>query len=209
MTLDSIEAAAAAAAMEAGVALQLDGMQVAVRSLEEQARLCPRYADIRFRLGLLHLARGAYAQAASEFEEALGIHPGYRAALRGLRLTDLLRGRLPEAPAPALDEDATPRDEGLWERSERAYRALAEGSDPIEALESTGLLLRVASDLPGTDAATYRYNGQHEAIDHLFLATEAGGGYVPGSAVSVRGPSFGLGGSDHAALRAAFRPPEQ
>jgi tetratricopeptide (TPR) repeat protein len=134
MTLDAIEATAAAAAREAGVALQLDGMQVAVRALEEQAQLCPRYADIRFRLGLLHLARGEYAKATTEFEDALGIHPGYRAALRALRLTGLLQGDLPAGDAPAIAEDVVPRDEALWERTERAYQALARGEDAIEAL---------------------------------------------------------------------------
>lgn len=132
MTLDGTETAAAAT--DPGITLQLDGMQVAVRALEEQAHLSPRYADVRFRLGLLHLARGEYAEAGTEFEEALGIHPGYRAALRALRLTALLQGQVPDMDAPEITGEGAPRDEALWERTERAYRARARGEDAVETL---------------------------------------------------------------------------
>ncbi len=78
------------------------------------------------------------------------------------------------------------------------------GSNPINELEKNGKLHRVASELSNNLAATYRYNGSLQAIDHLFVATESSGAYVSGTAESVRGPSFGLGGSDHAALKADF-----
>lgn len=78
------------------------------------------------------------------------------------------------------------------------------GSEPLEALESSGLLLRVAGELSDQEAATYLYEGAPEAIDHLFLATQSAGEYISGSVNVVHGNSFGLGDSDHAALRAAF-----
>jgi predicted extracellular nuclease len=80
------------------------------------------------------------------------------------------------------------------------------GSPPINALEQGegGLLLRVASDRPVGDAWTYAYYGDRQAIDHLFLARNNGGSYVPGSFRTVRDSSRGLGGSDHAAVLADF-----
>jgi|GEM_PF-512557 len=78
------------------------------------------------------------------------------------------------------------------------------GSDPIDELEKNGKLLRVASELPNNLAATYNYSGTLQAIDHLFVETEASGAYISGTAESVRGAYFGLGGSDHAALKADF-----
>jgi len=77
------------------------------------------------------------------------------------------------------------------------------GSRPIEALEEGGGLLRVAAEL-GSDAATYVYQGQAQAIDHLYLVETRGGGYVSGSARVVRSNQRGLAGSDHAALAALF-----
>lgn len=81
------------------------------------------------------------------------------------------------------------------------------GSPPISALESAPALLRVASDRPPASVATYTWNGNAQAIDHLFLALGASGMYVPASAAAVHDPSGkqGLAGSDHAALRADFR----
>ena len=76
------------------------------------------------------------------------------------------------------------------------------GSPPLEALEEGGDLLRVAAGL-GRRAATYRWNGEGVAIDHLFMARHAGGRYVPSSAAVISGAHIGLGGSDHAALVAA------
>jgi predicted extracellular nuclease len=79
------------------------------------------------------------------------------------------------------------------------------GSLPIDALELDGSLLRVASDRPAEDAWTYSYFGDLQAIDHLFLARNDGGGYVPASFRAVRDAARGLGGSDHAAVLADFR----
>jgi uncharacterized protein len=79
------------------------------------------------------------------------------------------------------------------------------GSDPIDALESGALLSRVAADVPLVDQGTYEWNGQAQAIDHVFLATSSRGVYVPLSAHAVHAPSeWGLAGSDHAALVADF-----
>lgn len=79
------------------------------------------------------------------------------------------------------------------------------GSEPIEALESDAHLLRVAKDKPLSEQGTYYWNGQAEAIDHVFLATSSRGVYVPGSASVVRDPgAAGLADSDHAALLADF-----
>ncbi len=80
-------------------------------------------------------------------------------------------------------------------------------SPPLDALEGSAELLRVAKDRPPESVATYLWQGKAEAIDHLFLALTSGGAYVPASAAAVRDPSgsSGLAGSDHAALRADFR----
>ncbi len=82
------------------------------------------------------------------------------------------------------------------------------GSEPINAIEKGGLLLRVASDLPeGTDH-TYVFNGTGIALDHLYFAVGGGGSYIPGSAEIIRGNAGGLGGSDHAAVTARVELPE-
>jgi endonuclease/exonuclease/phosphatase family metal-dependent hydrolase len=82
------------------------------------------------------------------------------------------------------------------------------GSDPILALESTGSVSRVASELTGSAAYTSSYRGAGIIIDHLYLSTLAGGAYLPGTAEVLRdagsGLGGGLGGSDHAAVRATF-----
>jgi tetratricopeptide (TPR) repeat protein len=115
------------------VELRLDGELVAARALEEQVRLSPGYADAHHRLGLLHLSRGDPAAARGEFEEALGIHPGYRAARYALRHALALQGAtLP--PAPAEPEGGRGRDEAAWQRVEDAYAASAAGCDPDAAL---------------------------------------------------------------------------
>ncbi|MCA9636139.1 MAG: endonuclease/exonuclease/phosphatase family protein, partial [Myxococcales bacterium] len=79
-------------------------------------------------------------------------------------------------------------------------------SPPLQALESSGPLLRVASEL--ADDSTYLYDGKASALDHLFQALSAAGAAVPGSAKIFRSPTAwdggGWGGSDHAALRASF-----
>ena len=71
------------------------------------------------------------------------------------------------------------------------------------AIEASGTLQRVASDA-ADDSTTY-YNSQGEAIDHIYISSVAGAAiYVPGSSEVIKGSFWGLGGSDHAVLRAAF-----
>jgi predicted extracellular nuclease len=79
------------------------------------------------------------------------------------------------------------------------------GSEPISTLEDGTELLRVAKDLPLGQQGTYQWNGQPQAIDHVFLATSSRGIYVPASARVVHSSiEWGLAGSDHAALLADF-----
>jgi len=80
------------------------------------------------------------------------------------------------------------------------------GSPPLAALEGAPELLRVAKDRPLASIATYTWNGQAQAIDHLFLALTSSGAYVPASAAAVHDSSGrqGPAGSDHAALLADF-----
>jgi len=81
------------------------------------------------------------------------------------------------------------------------------GSPPLNALVVDGGLVRVADDVPLADQATYRYQGNGQAIDHLLLA--------PNAAASARTPmssrvwrdGTGWGGSDHAALTSDFTLP--
>jgi endonuclease/exonuclease/phosphatase family metal-dependent hydrolase len=77
------------------------------------------------------------------------------------------------------------------------------GSDPLNALEEDGGLFRVTSVL-GDEAGTIRYAGTSQAIDHLYLATNASGVLLEQSVQIVRDASGSLGGSDHAAVRATF-----
>ncbi|GMU58523.1 MAG: hypothetical protein AMXMBFR34_02860 [Myxococcaceae bacterium] len=79
------------------------------------------------------------------------------------------------------------------------------GSPPLEALEANGGLVRVAKDLPQADQATYVFNGNGEAIDHLLEATTPPR-YVPASAVVERVPRS-ESTSDHWPLRATFLVP--
>ncbi|MBI5534973.1 MAG: endonuclease/exonuclease/phosphatase family protein [Deltaproteobacteria bacterium] len=79
------------------------------------------------------------------------------------------------------------------------------GSPPLLDIESAASMLRAAKDRPIDQVSTYSWNGELQAIDHIFLETTSRGVYVPGSARAVRdGPGQGLGGSDHAALQADF-----
>ena len=80
------------------------------------------------------------------------------------------------------------------------------GSDPINALESDGTLLRVASDV--AKQGTYLFGGNDQAIDHIFVTKNHAKSYVPESATVVRDPSSkGFAGSDHATLWADFSLP--
>ncbi len=77
------------------------------------------------------------------------------------------------------------------------------GSPPINALESSGQLLPVARDIPEEWAWTFRFRGQNHLIDHLYVARDASGSYVQGSARTHhehRAPPA----SDHASLSARF-----
>ena len=76
-------------------------------------------------------------------------------------------------------------------------------SEPLLALTSPGILVRVAADIVPNDW-TYAFNAQRDAIDHLLIATTASGGYVAGSATVLRDATGGLYTSDHASLRASF-----
>ncbi|MCK4414092.1 MAG: tetratricopeptide repeat protein [Candidatus Eisenbacteria sp.] len=117
--------------------LVLNGPQEAERVLEQLAAAQPTHADARHRLGLLHLSRGQYASAQQEFEEALGIHPGYRAASYGLRMAHLLQGTLPDEKAAVVADSEAPREEAFWACADDAYRRLHRGEDPLEAFRGT------------------------------------------------------------------------
>jgi len=123
-------------ASEPPVGLLLDAERVAEKALEDEAKRCPTYADVRHRLGLLRLASADYQAARSEFEDALGIHPGYRAAYFGLRLSALLQGVLPEAPTSPTPAGGSVRDEALWACVDQAYQALVQGRDPGDSLRA-------------------------------------------------------------------------
>jgi endonuclease/exonuclease/phosphatase family metal-dependent hydrolase len=82
------------------------------------------------------------------------------------------------------------------------------GSPPLDALELGGALQRVSSDRPLEELGTVWFQGASLAIDHLYRARDASGQSVPGSFQVVRdAPGSGLGGSDHAAVRADFELP--
>jgi len=80
------------------------------------------------------------------------------------------------------------------------------GSPPIDALEGDGGLFRMTSEL-GDNAWTITFRGDRFAIDHLYLATEAAGTYVEGSAEVFHDSSGGFFQSDHAAVRARIALP--
>ncbi len=120
--------------MQVGLILDVD--REAEQVLEKLARKNPTYADVRHRLGLLKLSRGDHAAARGEFEEALGIHPGYRAAYYALRLAQTLAGTLPpEGSLTPAGPDA-PREETAWATIDEAYRRAAMGKDPLDALRA-------------------------------------------------------------------------
>ncbi len=80
------------------------------------------------------------------------------------------------------------------------------GSDPMDALLSSGKLRRVADSISGNQDATYEYSGSPVAIDHLLLHKNSGGSYVEKSAIVIKDYyyDYSLGDSDHAALKAEF-----
>ena len=75
------------------------------------------------------------------------------------------------------------------------------GSDPLDALELGGDLVRVAAELD-PDSWTHIFRGNIEALDHLYHA-DGLGKHVAGSS-QVRRDDGRFGGSDHAALLADF-----
>jgi endonuclease/exonuclease/phosphatase family metal-dependent hydrolase len=76
-------------------------------------------------------------------------------------------------------------------------------SDTLDLLLADGLLIRVSEEL-GEDAWTINSGGNLSLIDHLLLV-RGRGKFIAGSAEVVRDRN-GLGGSDHAALAADFKP---
>jgi uncharacterized protein len=79
------------------------------------------------------------------------------------------------------------------------------GSGPVNTLENSSSLIRVAAELPAVDQATYWYDGPI-AIDHIFHSLDGAGSYISGTAEVIKNSpnTYKLMGSDHAALRAAF-----
>ncbi len=118
------------------VGLVMDAALAAETALEEEARRHPTYADVRHRLGLLRLLRRDPEGAQREFEEALGINPGYRAAYFGLRLARLQAGQPVEAPTEPDDRPGSLAEEYWWRKVDAAYLRLAAGQDPSRELIS-------------------------------------------------------------------------
>ncbi|HET9620521.1 MAG TPA: endonuclease/exonuclease/phosphatase family protein [Kofleriaceae bacterium] len=79
-------------------------------------------------------------------------------------------------------------------------------SPPLAALVATGGLVRVADDLPRAAQATYVFNGQGQAIDHILIAPDHRAARLPASSRVWRPASGGggWGGSDHFALSSDF-----
>jgi tetratricopeptide (TPR) repeat protein len=117
------------------VGLLLDAAQEAARVLEQEGRAHPTYADVRHRLGLLRLLRRDPQGGEREFEEAMGINPGYRAAYYGLRLARMVQGLPVEELRNPDSRSVTPPEEAAWRRIDQAYQRLGGGQDPLEVLK--------------------------------------------------------------------------
>lgn len=80
-------------------------------------------------------------------------------------------------------------------------------SPPLKALEDDKKLLRVASDV--ASQGTYRFGGDDQPIDHLFVSKEHQDAYIAKSTTIVRDStsSKGFAGSDHATIWADFTLP--
>jgi uncharacterized protein len=78
------------------------------------------------------------------------------------------------------------------------------GSETLAALEEGGALIRVARSLPQDAQATFIFSGRPVALDHIYATAQTASRLVAGSPFVVRDHPTGLGGSDHAALRADF-----
>ena len=77
------------------------------------------------------------------------------------------------------------------------------GSPPLDALTVAGGLVRTADDLPAAAQATYFFDGNGQAIDHLLMAPTGAAARVARSSQVWRAGD-GWGGSDHAALTSDF-----
>jgi predicted extracellular nuclease len=77
-------------------------------------------------------------------------------------------------------------------------------SSPMQEITGDERFHLVSEDRPLEDVWTYQYFSDRTAIDHLILVGDDRGAYVSQSATAVRDVSGGLGGSDHAGLRAEF-----
>jgi tetratricopeptide (TPR) repeat protein len=121
---------------ESRVGLVMDAALAAETVLEDEARQHPTYADVRHRLGLLHLLREDPEGAEREFEEALGINPGYRAAYYGLRFARMQAGHPLEPASEPDDRTGATAEEHWWRKVDTAYVRLAAGQDPGHELIS-------------------------------------------------------------------------
>ena len=80
------------------------------------------------------------------------------------------------------------------------------GSAAINAINEVAALLRAASEL-GDGDGTVEFNGQANALDHIYVCTTCPWTFIPGTAAVVRSSgSAALSGSDHAGLRASIGP---
>lgn len=81
------------------------------------------------------------------------------------------------------------------------------GSEPLQALEKDGALVRVLAELPPAEQGTYRFGGELQAIDHLFTTAARATAYVPNSGKVIGDGNGGFAGSDHKAIYADFTLP--
>jgi predicted extracellular nuclease len=81
------------------------------------------------------------------------------------------------------------------------------GSEPLEALEKDGALVRVLAELPPAEQGTYRFGDKLQAIDHLFTTAARATAYVPNSGKVIGEGNGGFAGSDHKAIYADFMLP--
>lgn len=154
----------------------------------------------------LHLADGSVALFSRELLEAHVRAPSgapvvvFAAHFRS-KVDDDPARRLAEAQQAAVDVNAAAAAQP------DALVALAgdlndvPGSPPLDALVTAGGLIRLADDLPRAAQATYVFNGEGQAIDHILLAPAHADVRIAGSSKVWRSSSGGgWGGSDHFAL---------
>lgn len=149
---------------------------------------------------------------AREFLEVHLVHGGHRVALFAAHFRSMVQ----DDPSRRLAEALAAHDLVAATAAELPDALVllggdlndAPGSEPIDALEGDGRLVRVARGL-GAAAGTYSYFGDVRAIDHIFLGVNAAYDARSVAPDGVRAlwdarPARGYGGSDHAALRAEF-----